>query len=66
MVTYEDSQEEYKIDATLLTETPTQWKLDCEGDVEWFPKSVCKFDKIKGELTAPLWLLQRKFPETKF
>lgn len=66
MGAYEDNQAEYKVDATLLEETPTQWRLDCEGDIEWFPKSICKFDADKEELTAPLWLLKKKFPETNW
>ena len=54
------------IEAILLVELDKAWQLDCEGDIEWFPKSLCSFNKNKEELTAPLWLLKQKFPDTKF
>lgn len=56
----------YTIQATIVSETTKAWYLDCEGDLEWFPKSKCEFEPEKEELHAPLWLLQEKFPETKF
>jgi len=54
------------IQAEFMRETKDSYLLDCEGDVEWFPKSQVNFDKEKNELEAPKWLLQKKFPETKF
>lgn len=56
----------YTIEATLISQTEKSWYLDCEGDKFYFPKSLVKFDPEKEVLKAPLWLLQEKFPETKF
>lgn len=56
----------YTIEATLISETEKSWYLDCEGDKAHFPKSLVEFNMAKEELKAPLWLLQQKFPETKF
>lgn len=56
----------YTIEATLISETAKSWYLDCEGDKVYFPKSLVEFDQAKEELKAPLWLLEEKFPETKF
>lgn len=54
------------IEAKLIKERETAWYLDCEGDKEWFPKSVCNFNQEKEELEAPRWLLKRKFPDEKY
>jgi hypothetical protein len=56
----------YTIEATLISETAKSWYLDCEGDKVYFPKNLVEFDQSKEELKAPLWLLEEKFPETKF
>ena len=58
--------EEVIITASLINSTPKAWQLNCEGDIEWFPKSQCSFDKEKEELTAPVWLLKEKFPDEEF
>lgn len=50
------------IEADFMRETKNSLLLDCEGDVEWFPKSQVNFDREKKELEAPKWLLQEKFP----
>lgn len=50
------------VEAKLIRETEKSWLLDCEGDVEWFAKSLCNFDAEKESLEAPKWLLQQKFP----
>lgn len=54
------------IKAVFIRETKESWLLDCEEDVEWFPKSEVNFDADKQELEAPKWLLEKKFPDTKF
>jgi hypothetical protein len=54
------------ISAKLIRETAAAYYLDCEGDKEWFSKSLVNFDAQKEELEAPKWLLKQKFPETKF
>lgn len=54
------------IAASFVKELDKAWLLNCEGDQEWFPKSLCNFDPIKGELEAPKWLLRQKFPDEKF
>lgn len=54
------------IKAEFIREKKESWLLDCEGDVEWFPKSKVNFDADKQELEAPKWLLEKKFPDTKF
>ena len=54
------------IKAVFIRETKDSLLLDCEGDVEWFPKSEVNFDADKQELEAPKWLLEKKFPDTKF
>lgn len=56
----------YTIEATLISETAKSWYLDCECDKVYFPKSLVEFNQEKEELKAPLWLLEEKFPETKF
>lgn len=54
------------IKAELVRETKNAYMLDCEGDIEWFPKSKVSFDEKKSELEAPVWLLREKFPNEKF
>lgn len=54
------------IKAEYIRETKDSWLLDCEGDVEWFPKSEVYFDKDKQELELPKWLYQEKFPNEQF
>lgn len=54
------------IKAVFIRETKDSLFLDCEGDLEWFPKSQVNFDKETESLEAPKWLLEKKFPETKF
>lgn len=44
-----------KIKAILIKETTASYLLDCEGDTEWFPKSIVNFDQQKEELTLPEW-----------
>jgi len=57
-----DNNDLITIEAKFIAQTDFAWKLDCEGDIEWFPKSSCKFNKEKEELMAPKWLLKQKFP----
>jgi len=54
------------IQATLITETPNAWYLNCEEDKVWFPKSKVNFNIEKQELEAPNWLLNQKFPDESF
>lgn len=54
------------IEADFIRESRDSLYLDCEGDLEWFPKSQVNFDVKKKELEAPKWLLEKKFPNTKF
>ena len=54
------------IKAEFMRQTKNSYLLDCEGDVVWFPKSQVNFNTEKNELEAPKWLLEEKFPETKF
>lgn len=58
--------EELTIDAKLLSETDKAWYLDCEGDKEWFPKSQCEYNESETALTAPKWLLEKKFPDEEW
>lgn len=50
------------IEAELIQETPNAFELDCEGDVNWFPKSQVNFDQEKNELELPKWMAIQKFP----
>lgn len=52
--------------ADYIRETKDSYYLDCEGDLEWFPKKLVKFNAETKELEAPRWLLEEKFPDTKF
>lgn len=61
-----DVQDGIIVEASLIRETKNSWLLDCEGDVEWFPKSNCNFDEEKEELEAPKWLLKQKFPNEDY
>lgn len=54
------------IEAEYIRETPKSFYLDCEGDLEWFPKKSVEFDKEKNELKCPRWLLKEKFPGEKY
>lgn len=54
------------IEADYIRETKDSFFLDCEGDLEWFPKSKINFDRENKSLEAPKWLLEKKFPDTKF
>jgi hypothetical protein len=40
--------------------------FDCEGDLEWFPKTQFNFDPEKEELEIPKWLAREKFPNENF
>jgi hypothetical protein len=51
------------IKAILVKETELALLLDCEGDIEWFSKSLVTFNKDKNELDCPRWLLKQKFPK---
>lgn len=54
------------IQAILIDETAHAYRLDCEGDIAWLPKSQVNFDAEKEELEAPVWLLKEKFPNEEF
>ena len=51
----------YKIKATFIKETYKSYYLNCEGDLEWFPKSCCHYEKTLKELELPEWLYRIKF-----
>jgi hypothetical protein len=51
------------IEAVYISETQNAWKVNCEGDIEWFPKSQVNYDKEAEEMEAPIWLLKTKFPD---
>lgn len=61
-----DIKDGFIIKADFIRETKDSLFLDCEGDLEWFPKSEVNFDREKQELECPRWLLQKKFPDEKF
>lgn len=63
---FKRSEEIITITASYIRETKDSLRLDCEGDSEWFPKSQVTFDAEKNSLSAPRWLLEQKFPDTKF
>lgn len=50
-----------EIEVTLIKETAAAWYLDCDGDEEWFPKSLCSLNG--NTLTVPKWIYKEKFPE---
>lgn len=54
------------IQAEFVRETKDSFYLDCEGDLEWFPKKQVEFDREKEELSCPKWLLEKKFPGYQF
>lgn len=54
------------IQAEFIRETKDSILFDCEGDPEWFPKKEIEFDAEKQELTAPKWLLKKKFPNENY
>ena len=54
------------IKVSLVSETEKSWLLDCEGDKERFPKSECEYSEKLQQLTAPVWLLEKKFPDEIF
>lgn len=54
------------IEADFIRETKDSLFLDCEGDLEWFPKSQVNFDAEKKELECPRWILNKKFPNEKY
>ena len=54
------------IQAEFVRETNNSYLLDCEGDLEWFPKSEVKFSAEKQELNCPKWILQKKFPNEEY
>ena len=49
------------IKAFLIKETETALCLNCEGDIEWFPKSQVTFDTHESKLELPTWLYNEKF-----
>lgn len=54
------------IDAFFIRESRNSIFLNCEGDLEWFPKSQVNFDAKTNKLEAPKWLLEQKFPGYQF
>lgn len=54
------------IEAKYVRESTKSILLDCEGDLEWFPKSQVKFDRENNSLEAPNWILKDKFPNENF
>ena len=50
------------IKAEYIRETKDSWFLDCEGDLEWFPKSKVNFNREEQSLEVPKWILKQKFP----
>lgn len=50
------------VEAVFVKETEDAILLDCEGDVEWFPKKFINFDQENDSLEVERWLLQSKFP----
>lgn len=54
------------IKAEYIRETKDSLFLDCEGDLEWFPKSNVTFDAEKNELECPIWILKSKFPNENY
>lgn len=65
-VQQKDIEDGVIIKAEFVRETKLSWLLDCEGDVEWFPKANCNFNAEEQELEAPKWLLRQKFPDEQF
>lgn len=51
------------IEATYIEESSKAWKVNCEGDIMWFPKSEVNYDREAEEMEAPIWLLKLKFPD---
>ena len=51
-----------KIQAEYVRESSKSIQLDCEGDLEWFPKKLVSFNKEEKELELPVWLYKEKFP----
>jgi hypothetical protein len=54
------------IEAEFIRETKTSMLMDCEGDPEWFPKSQVTFNAEKKELTLPIWLARKTFPNEQY
>lgn len=48
--------------AKMLAESEKGIKLDCEGDVHWFPKSQTNYFPNTETADVPEWLYKEKFP----
>lgn len=49
-----------RIFAKLLKETEKAYYCDCEGDMEWFPKSAALYMHDSGTLLVQDWLYDQK------
>ena len=49
------------VEAIYITESKAAWRLDCEGDKIWVPKSEVYFNKDEQSLVMPEWLYKEKF-----
>lgn len=49
------------IKAKFVKQTAKSYYLNCEGDLEWFPKSCTYYDFEKEQLEIPEWLYRKSF-----
>lgn len=54
------------IEASIVRMSSKSVCFDCEGDLEWFPKTQCNWNPDKNELEIPRWLAKEKFPNENF
>lgn len=59
MAEKKDIEDAVKITAILVRDSTKSWYLDCEGDLEWFPKAICNFDSVKNTLEVLEWFLKK-------
>jgi len=52
-----------KINAILLHHTSKSYKLDCEGDIRWLPKSKCKPIPLEKTALIDEWWYNNKFED---
>ncbi len=50
------------IEAILIKKLDKATLFDCEGDKVWFGNQLYEYNQELKELTIPLWLAKKKFP----
>jgi len=58
---WRNETEDYPFDRHVRdSDTPLAWCVEIDGEVLFFPKSLCEIDEEAKEIEVPNWLAQEK------